>query len=151
MSTNNSAKEKNIIGKAIKSYRKGIGYTLQEMADDLGTSTGFLSEVERGIKMPGSSLILALKKKYPNLDLNKLFTEYEEERIDLHKLVVKDSIEDYRLNSQNDFEQKIIGLVDRIENGPWSHWAKIELIDKTLKIVEKDIEELRNQSPPDHQ
>jgi len=44
--------EASSVGADIRALRKGRGLTLEALADDLGKSVGFLSQVERGISTP---------------------------------------------------------------------------------------------------
>lgn len=57
----------------IKRFREDQGLTLKQLADIVDSSASYLSEVERGIKIPGSTLIKSLKDNFTELDLNKLF------------------------------------------------------------------------------
>lgn len=41
-----------IIGRRIQKLRKAKGYTQQEFAEKVGLSTGFISEIERGVSSP---------------------------------------------------------------------------------------------------
>ncbi|UZJ40081.1 MULTISPECIES: helix-turn-helix domain-containing protein [Prosthecochloris] len=62
-------------GKCLKHIRKSEHLTLQSLADKLGISKSFISEVERGEKEPGYKLIKSLKRTYPELNLNYLIGE----------------------------------------------------------------------------
>lgn len=66
-----------MLGERLKNIRDGKGLTLKAFATALGTSPGFLSEVENGKKMPGFELIDSLKRIYA-VDLNWLLTGEDE-------------------------------------------------------------------------
>jgi transcriptional regulator with XRE-family HTH domain len=74
-------------GKCLKHIRKSEQLTLQSLADKLGISKSFISEVERGEKEPGYKLIKSLKRTYPELNLNYLIGDEDEshgaERLDI--------------------------------------------------------------------
>jgi transcriptional regulator with XRE-family HTH domain len=46
----------------IKEVRKSLKLTQQQFAKELGTSHGFISEIEHGIKKPGYDLMMSLKR-----------------------------------------------------------------------------------------
>ncbi len=48
------------LGRAIRHRRKALGKTLVEVADDASLTTGFISQVERGISSPSLSSLLAI-------------------------------------------------------------------------------------------
>lgn len=61
------------IGARLKKVRLFLNLNQQSFASYLHTSTGFLSEVESGKKLPGVQLIHSLKRKF-NIDTNWLLT-----------------------------------------------------------------------------
>ena len=68
--------EKKKIGDKIKYFRKKKNFTLQQLADILSTSSGYLSEIETGKTTPGSKFLLSMKRNF-DIDLNWLFLEKE--------------------------------------------------------------------------
>ncbi len=66
-------RQKNLIGLGIKRFRMDKDLTLQELANIIGSSPSYLSEVEQCKKAPGSTLIRSLKENFSELDLNTLF------------------------------------------------------------------------------
>ncbi|MGC6518299.1 MAG: helix-turn-helix domain-containing protein [Candidatus Puniceispirillaceae bacterium] len=52
------------VGADIRALRKGRGLTLEALADDLGKSVGFLSQVERGISTPSLSDLRQLARLF---------------------------------------------------------------------------------------
>ena len=50
----------NLIGKRIQSERKRIGYTQELLAEKLGVSVGYVSQVERGITKISLDLLAAI-------------------------------------------------------------------------------------------
>ena len=51
----NSVDENNCIGKDIRALRKSRSITLQQLADQLDRSVGFISQLERGLSEPSIS------------------------------------------------------------------------------------------------
>lgn len=60
-----------MLGERLKKIRKEKGLTLQELAELIPSSPGFISEVENGLKMPGSEFVVSLKRIF-DVDLNWL-------------------------------------------------------------------------------
>jgi len=54
---NNNAE---VLGKALRSRRKEIGLTMQQVADAAGLSVGFISQVERGLTAPSLGSLASL-------------------------------------------------------------------------------------------
>ena len=52
------------VGADIRALRKGRGLTLEALADDLGKSVGYLSQVERGISTASISDLRALARLF---------------------------------------------------------------------------------------
>lgn len=48
------------LGKAIRRRRKALGMTLVQVAEEAGLTTGFISQVERGISSPSLSSLMAI-------------------------------------------------------------------------------------------
>lgn len=61
-------------GDRIKEIRKRAELTQKEFAQKLGTSQGYVSEVERGDKLPGCDFLQSLRR-YFWVDLNLLLSE----------------------------------------------------------------------------
>lgn len=57
----------------ITKIRSVMGLNQSEMAKSLGVSQGFLSDVEKGKKIPGSDFLISLKK-YCNVSIDWLIT-----------------------------------------------------------------------------
>jgi transcriptional regulator with XRE-family HTH domain len=60
-----------MIGDRLKQLRKEKNLSQQALAKKLGTSSGYISELESGKKLPGTELLLSLKREY-DVDLNWL-------------------------------------------------------------------------------
>lgn len=105
--------------------------TLQEMAEKVNSSAGYISEIERGKKIPGSKLIFSLKRNFKSLDLNKLFRITHEKDPVLLNLTVDSSANEKE-------EEAALEIIDQIEQGPWTDRKKIKLIDSVCTIVEMD-------------
>jgi len=52
-----------MIGERLKQIRMGKGLTQKAFAELLGTSSGYISEIEQGKKMPGSEFLISLKRE----------------------------------------------------------------------------------------
>lgn len=62
-----------MIGKRLNQIRKEKGMSQQALAALLGTSSGYISEIEQGKKMPGSDFLISLKRAL-EIDLNWFLT-----------------------------------------------------------------------------
>lgn len=51
------------INELIKEYRKSKKLTLEKLAELVGSSSGYLSEIENGKKKPGGDLLLSLQRE----------------------------------------------------------------------------------------
>jgi len=61
------------IGDRIKQIRQMLKLTQKTFATSLGISAGFVSDIEKGKKFPGSQVLISLKKTY-NINLDWLLT-----------------------------------------------------------------------------
>jgi transcriptional regulator with XRE-family HTH domain len=52
------------LGERLKSLRKQKKMTQTQLAKAIGTSAGYLSEIENGTKRPGSDLLISLKREF---------------------------------------------------------------------------------------
>lgn len=66
------------LGKRLNQIRKDKGLSQQALATMLDTSSGFISEIEQGKKMPGSEFLLSLWRVF-GVDLNWFLTGEEKE------------------------------------------------------------------------
>ena len=65
-----------LVGKNIKKYRKIKGYTQQELADKIGYSVGFISNIESKSYLQTFSLdTLYLISQKLNINIKQLFDE----------------------------------------------------------------------------
>ena len=67
------AMETKTLGDRLKAIRQAKNLTLQELAAIIGSSHGYLSQVERNQKKPGSEILLSLKQ-HLNVNINWLLT-----------------------------------------------------------------------------
>jgi len=65
-----------MIGTRLKQIRKEKGLTQQAFATKIATSASYVSEIEKGKKIPGGDLLSALKQEY-GIDINWLLTGEE--------------------------------------------------------------------------
>ncbi len=61
------------VSKSLRYLRKSNNMTLKEVAEDVGISVSFLSEIERGITLPSITTLLKLAEFYDETDLNYFF------------------------------------------------------------------------------
>jgi transcriptional regulator with XRE-family HTH domain len=66
------------LGNRLNLIRKGKGLSQQAFAAMLDTSSGYISEIEQGKKMPGSEFLLSLWRVF-GVDLNWFLTGEEKE------------------------------------------------------------------------
>ncbi len=52
----------NALGKALRSYRKDGGYTLQTLGEELGVSHAYISKIENGLSIPNHKMIENISK-----------------------------------------------------------------------------------------
>lgn len=62
-----------MIGERLKQIRINNNLTQQVFAARLGTSSGFISEIESGKKLPGSDFLISLRREF-SVDLNMFLT-----------------------------------------------------------------------------
>ena len=73
----------NLLGKNLRILRKNKNLSMQKLAEKIGSSTGYISDVENGNAVPGGGFIYSLKRAL-EVDLNAFFTpEGEEAKTDL--------------------------------------------------------------------
>ena len=65
-----------MIGERFKEIRVRNGLKQQEFAKRIGTSSGYISEIESEKKLPGAETLLSLKREF-DVDLNWLLTGEE--------------------------------------------------------------------------
>jgi transcriptional regulator with XRE-family HTH domain len=63
-----------MLGKRLKLFRTAKNLTLKALASKISASPGFISEVENGLKMPGSEFLVSLKRTFDDIDLHWLLT-----------------------------------------------------------------------------
>jgi len=68
------------LGKRLNHIRKDKGLSQQAFATLLDTSSGYISEIEQGKKMPGSEFLLSLWRVF-GVDLNWFLTGEEKEAV----------------------------------------------------------------------
>ena len=61
------------IGARIKKTRVGKGLTQRKFAMELGTSAGYISEIESGKKLPGTDIMISLMLRF-NININWLLS-----------------------------------------------------------------------------
>lgn len=63
----------------LKDFRKAIGKTVDEMAEEIGVSTIFFYKVEENQRTASKGFIEKLKRKYPIIDTD-IFLDTKEKR-----------------------------------------------------------------------
>lgn len=66
-----------MIGQRLKAWRKSKSLTQQVVATKTGSSSGYISEVEQGKMMPGSSFLVSLNREF-GINLHWLLTGEED-------------------------------------------------------------------------
>ena len=61
--------------KSLKDFRISLGLTIKEFAETIGVSKSLYEKVEGGYRKPSREFITRLKSKYPQFDVNILFTD----------------------------------------------------------------------------
>lgn len=81
MSGNNKSENsiERSIGREVRGYRKKIGLTIAELANQASLSAGMLSKIETGNTSPSLSTLQSLSKAL-NVPLTAFFRKFEEER-----------------------------------------------------------------------
>ncbi|NET36129.1 MAG: helix-turn-helix transcriptional regulator [Cyanothece sp. SIO1E1] len=130
-------------GKSLQEFRKSQGMTLAALSNALNTSPGYLSEVERGMKKPGSDLLFALKREY-DLDINALL---EGTVLFLTPNSVKEPPTSYPIKSEDEELSTLAAqIISEVENSSISTDSKVEITASILRMINQKIE---NKSKPD--
>ncbi len=94
----------------IKEYRKAQGLTQQELADLVGTSKSYVSEIEGGKKFPSGRLLKAFAKQFDKSVLALIEDDGEDgARLAAHIEVMKDLPPE----DQKAVARHAIGLLDK--------------------------------------
>ena len=56
-------------------FRKSLGLEQIAFANEIGVSFSYLSKVERGFQNPSFTFLCKLKKRYPEVNIDKMFFE----------------------------------------------------------------------------
>lgn len=94
------------LGDKIREIRQAFSLSQKDFASKINVSQSFLSEVERGLKNPGVSLVLSLKRSFPDINLDYLAGEGEMCIEKRSPEPVLESEEDYL----KDFEKRLESL-----------------------------------------
>ena len=71
---NNEPINKRAFGKTIKEARKKIGYTQAMLAEEIGISSNFIGDIERGLKLPSLNNLILLSNTL-KLSLDTMFAD----------------------------------------------------------------------------
>ena len=63
-----------MIGPRVKQFRKEKNLSQQVFADLLSTSSGYISEIEKGKTTPGAKFFQSLKKAFPSANIEWIIT-----------------------------------------------------------------------------
>ena len=66
----------NKMGKAIREKRLALGYTQQELGDNVGRTASQIGQIERGITKPSVDLLIRIVE-FLSLDANTMFADRE--------------------------------------------------------------------------
>jgi len=112
--------------------------TLAAFSKALNTSPGYLSEVERGMKKPGSDLLFALRNEF-NLDMNALLTGTI---AFLPPNSVNEPSARYPSNPENDALSDLASqIISEVEKSSISPDSKIEISSSILRMINQKIEQ----------
>lgn len=64
-----------IIMEYLKSYRRQLGLSSEQMAVVLQISYGYYRQVENDFRQPSFALLLKIKQEFNEIDMNKIFDE----------------------------------------------------------------------------
>ena len=67
-----------VIGRNLKEYRKAKALTQDEVAEQMGISASFYTNIERGTRFPGVHLLYRLAKEF-DVDIGSLFLKGEDD------------------------------------------------------------------------
>lgn len=113
---------------------------MKELANIIDSSAGYISEIERGVKKPGSNFIVSLKRNFESLDLNKLFNIKDENDPVLENLILESKEKEYPESQNSKKEHALINLIERIKEGPWSARRKVKLMEAVFSATEMDLD-----------
>lgn len=63
------------IGEKLKAFRQSKNLSGREFAKVLGVTAGYISQIEVGRLGVSATLLLKIKKAYPDTDMNEFFKE----------------------------------------------------------------------------
>lgn len=63
------------IGEKLKAFRQSKNLSGREFAKVLGVTAGYISQIEVGCLGVSATLLLKIKKAYPDTDMNEFFKE----------------------------------------------------------------------------
>ncbi|MCG8373849.1 MAG: helix-turn-helix domain-containing protein [Balneolales bacterium] len=130
-------------GKALQAFRKDRKLTLAGLAEAVGSSPGYLSEVERGIKKPGSDLLFALKRTF-NLDLNALLEGSVEYLPDNIHVVHEPPVPYPPKNSNEELSNIASRIIAQVEASSLSTDYKLEITESVLRMINQKMEKPGN-------
>lgn len=61
--------------KYLKSFRQQTGLTQHQMAEALNLSYGYYRQMENDFRKPSFEILMRIKDKFREIDMNKLFEE----------------------------------------------------------------------------
>ncbi len=78
MSSKNISSVRLAFGRKLKAFRKSLKLTQVEFAKRLNTSSGHISDIEAGKKMPGGEFMISLKHEF-NITIDDIFPRRDKE------------------------------------------------------------------------
>jgi transcriptional regulator with XRE-family HTH domain len=125
-----------MIGDRLRLLRKGKGLSQVDLADKLDTSQGYISDVEKGLKKPGTDFLLSLKRFF-SVDLNWFLTG-EGEAQQRPPTFTHEEVTSYQAPQQEDPQIRemieIMRDLDKQARSDLLRQAKKELELKVLKL-----------------
>lgn len=133
-----------MIGDQIKALRKEKRLSQQVFAAMLGTSSGYVSEIEQGKKTPGGEFFFSLKRVF-DVDLNQFFVDQGQADGGVHQVVNGNG----NIQVGGDIHGRVSGGNKTVnEISPQHHPPGVVEINKVLRILKdylapKVIEEIK--------
>ena len=111
-----------MIGDRLKQLRKSKKLTQQELAKLINTSSGYISEIENGKKVPGGEFLLSLKRFF-GVSVDWLLSGEEDQQFEQTK--IEPTIE----NNRNVIDLQHKDLVGKFLDKPRAKNANIDLLE----------------------
>jgi len=106
----------NTIGERLREFRKSKDLKQVPFCEQIGISSGYLSEVENGKKTPGGDILISLLREFPDIDIRWLLIGNEPKR--------------KTTASENNWHEEYIKLLGRYEEAKQTKELLIEALQQ---------------------